>query len=234
MSKPKLCVLIPVYNEAATLAQVVEQVMAVEVDKEVIIIDDGSNDGTWQVVQDLAASWPETIKPLRHTQNKGKGAALRTASEHISGDIVITQDADLEYDPADYVRLLEPFASPDVQVVYGSRNRRRNPRSSLSFYWGGRFLSWLASLLYGANITDEATGYKLFRADLFRSLDIRSTGFEFCPEATAKVPLRGITIHEVAISYRPRSRTEGKKIRWQDGLIAILVLLRYRLFGEPR
>jgi len=224
----KISVLVPAYNEATTIAQVVERVMAVDLEKEIIVIDDGSTDGTWEIVQELAARWPGVIKPLRHRENRGKGAALRTATPHITGDVVITQDADLEYNPAEYPRLLEPFASPQVQVVYGSRNLHKNPRSSWSFYWGGRLLSWLANLLYGASITDEATGYKAFRADLFRSLDIRSGGFEFCPEATAKILRRGIPIHEVPISYYPRSRTEGKKINWRDGLAAIWMLLRHR------
>lgn len=224
----RLSVLMPAYNEAATLPHVVERVMAVPVEKEVIVVDDGSTDSTWQVIQELAARWPNAVRPLRHDRNRGKGAALQTAAGHITGDVVIIQDADLEYDPADYPRLLEPFASPEVQVVYGSRNLGRNPRSSWSFYWGGRLLSWLANLLYGSRITDEATGYKAFRADLFRRLGIQSAGFEFCPEVTAKILRQGISIHEVSISYRPRSRSEGKKISWRDGLIAIWTLVKYR------
>lgn len=228
----RLSVLIPAYNEAATLAEVVERVIAVDVEKEIIIIDDGSSDGTWDVIQELAARWPEVIVPLRHEINRGKGAAIRTAIPHLTGDVVVTQDADLEYDPCEYPRLLAPFESPEVQVVYGSRNLQRNPRSSWSFHWGGRLLSWLSNLLYGARITDEATGYKAFRTELFSSLDIQSTGFEFCPEVTAKVLLRDIPIHEVPISYQPRSHAEGKKIQWRDGLIAVWVLVRYRLCGE--
>lgn len=227
----KISVLIPVYNEVSTLAQVVERVMAVDVEKEVLIIDDGSTDGTWEVIQRLADRWPGVVKPLRHERNRGKGAALRTAIPHITGDVVITQDADLEYDPADYPRLLAPFVSPEVQVVYGSRNLQRNPRSSWTFYWGGRLLSWLVNLLYGARITDEATGYKAFRADLFRNLRWKADGFEFCPEVTAKILRQGIRIHEVPISYRPRSREEGKKIHWRDGIVAVWTLIRYRFFA---
>lgn len=229
----KVSVLIPVYNEVSTLARVVERVMAVDMEKEVLIIDDGSTDGTWEVIQELATRWPGVVKPLRHERNRGKGAALRTAIPHITGEVVITQDADLEYDPADYPRLLAPFASPEVQVVYGSRNLQRNPRSSWTFYWGGRLLSWLVNLLYGARITDEATGYKAFRADLFRSLRWEADGFEFCPEVTAKILRRGIRIHEVPISYRPRSHEEGKKIHWRDGIVAVWTLVRYRFLpGE--
>nr|HID13715.1 glycosyltransferase family 2 protein [Anaerolineae bacterium] len=174
-----------------------------------------------------------SLKIVHHEQNRGKGAAIRTALEHVTGDVVITQDADLEYDPREYPRLLAPFEDPAVQVVYGSRNLRRNPRSSWSFYWGGRLLSWIANLLYGSHITDEPTGYKVFRADLLRSLDLQSDGFEFCPEVTSKVLRRGIEIHEVPISYRPRAFDEGKKINWRDGLWAIWTLLKYRLCPSP-
>ncbi len=228
----KLSVIIPVYNEAATIAQVIERVLAVELDtteKEVVVVDDGSTDGSGAVLAALATRRPNSLKIVYHERNQGKGAAIRTALEHVTGDIVITQDADLEYDPQEYPGLLAPFEDPAVQVVYGSRNLRRNPHSSWSFYWGGRLLSWIANLLYGSHITDEATGYKLFRTDLLRSLNLQSTGFEFCPEVTSKLLLRGVKIHEVPISYQPRSLDEGKKIDWRDGLQAIWTLLKYRL-----
>jgi dolichol-phosphate mannosyltransferase len=228
----KLSVIIPVYNEAATVAQVVERVQAVKlggVEKEVIVVNDGSTDGTDAVLAPLVARWPNPLKIVRHERNRGKGAAICTALEYVTGDVVITQDADLEYDPQEYPNLLAPFEDPAVQVVYGSRNLRRNPRSSWSFYWGGRLVSWVANILYGSHITDEATGYKVLRTDLLRSLNLQSTGFEFCPEVTGKVLRRGIEIHEVPISYRPRSFDEGKKINWRDGLRAIWTLLKYRL-----
>lgn len=228
----RISVIIPVYNEAATVTQVVEQVVEVKLDdveKEIIVVNDGSTDGTDAVLDSLAARWPNPLKIVHHERNQGKGAAIRTALEHVTGDVVITQDADLEYAPQEYPRLLAPFENPAVQVVYGSRNLRRNPRSSWSFYWGGRLLSWVTNLLYGSHITDEATGYKAFRADLLRDLDLQSNGFEFCPEVTSKVLRRGIRIHEVPISYQPRSFAEGKKINWCDGLQAIWTLLKYRL-----
>ena len=227
----KLSVIVPVYNEVATVAQIIEQVLKVElgdVEKEVIVVNDGSTDGTDAVLDTLVARRPNSLKIVHHEQNRGKGAAIRTALEHVTGDVVITQDADLEYDPQEYPALLAPFEDPAVQVVYGSRNLHGNPRSSWSFYWGGRLLSWIANLLYGSHITDEPTGYKVLRADLFRSLDLQSDGFEFCPEVTAKVLRRGIEIHEVPISYRPRSFDEGKKINWRDGLRAIWTLLKCR------
>lgn len=228
----KISVIIPVYNEAATITQVVEQVLEVELDtveKEIIVVNDGSTDGTDAVLTALVTRWPNPPKIVHHERNRGKGAAIRTALEHVTGDVVITQDADLEYTPQEYPRLLAPFEDPAVQVVYGSRNLHRNPRSSWSFYWGGRLLSWVANLLYGSHITDEATGYKAFRADLLRDLDLQSNGFEFCPEVTSKILRRGIRIHEVPISYQPRSFAEGKKINWYDGLRAIWTLLKYRL-----
>ena len=228
----KLSVIVPVYNEAATVAQIIERVLKVELgdaEKEIIVVNDGSTDGTGAVLDSLVAHRPNPLKIVHHEQNRGKGAAVRTALEHVTGNIVITQDADLEYDPQEYPALLAPFEDPAVQVVYGSRNLHGNPRSSWSFYWGGRLLSWIANLLYGSHITDEPTGYKALRADLLRSLDLQSDGFEFCPEVTGKVLRRGIEIHEVPISYRPRSFDEGKKINWRDGLRAIWTLLKYRL-----
>ncbi len=229
----KLSVIIPIFNEKATLAEVVARVQAVDLDKELILVDDGSTDGSRDVLRGWEANPPaDNMKIVYHVQNQGKGAAIATGLTRVNGDVVIIQDADLEYDPQDYHALLAPFADETVRVVYGSRNLRPNPRSTFSFYWGGRLLSWVANLLYGSRITDEATCYKLFRANLLKELGIESKGFEFCPEMTGKILRRGIPVHEVPVSYQPRLWHEGKKIKWQDGLTAIWVLLKYR-FKKP-
>lgn len=235
VGKMRLSVIIPIYNEAQTVARLIEQVLAVElgdIEREIIVVNDGSTDRSRDVLERIAVRRSDLVKVYHHEQNRGKGAAIRTALEHVTGDIVITQDADLEYDPEEYPKLLALFEDPAVQVVYGSRNLRENPRSSWAFYWGGRLVSWVANLLYGSDLTDEATGYKLFRADLLRSLDLQSDGFEFCPEVTGKLLKRDVEIHEIPISYRPRSLEEGKKINWRDGLRAIWTLVRHR-FAAP-
>lgn len=228
----KLSIVIPVYNEAATVAHVIERVMAVElggIEREIIVVNDGSTDRTEEVLAEVAGRWPERVKVIHHEKNQGKGAAIRTALEHVTGDIFITQDADLEYDPEEYPKLLALFEDPRVQVVYGSRNLRENPRSYWRFYWGGRLVSWVTNLLYGSDLTDEATGYKLLRTDLLRSLELQANGFAFCPEVTGKLLRQDIEIHEVPISYRPRGLDEGKKINWRDGLEAVWVLLKHRV-----
>ncbi|HNW91952.1 MAG TPA: glycosyltransferase family 2 protein [bacterium] len=223
----RLSVIIPVYNEQTTLPELLARVRAVPVAKEIIIVDDGSTDGTREWLRDRPAVAGELV--LYHDHNQGKGMALRTGLARATGEVVIIQDADLEYDPGDYPALLAPFADPAVQAVYGSRILGHNPgRSSFWFYWGGRLLSLLTSLLYNARLTDEATCYKLFRRELIQSLPLTCTGFEFCPEVTAKLLKRGVRIVEVPIRYHPRSRHEGKKITWRDGVTAIRLLIRYR------
>lgn len=234
----KVSIIIPAFNEAETVARVVEKVIAVELEgleREIIVVDDGSTDTTSVVLEGIETRWPALVKVMRHEDNRGKGAAIRTALEQVTGDIVITQDADLEYDPREFPRLLALFEDPAVRVVYGSRNLAKNPRSSWRFYWGGRLVSCVTNLLYASDLTDEATGYKVFRTDLLRSLNLQADGFAFCPEVTGKVLKRNIKIHEIPISYRPRSLEEGKKISWRDGLKAVWVLLRQRLGrGEAR
>lgn len=224
----KFSVLIPAYNEARTLARCLEAVYGRNPgrDLEVIIVDDGSTDGTYAAA---VAAAKQGTKVLKHEKNSGKGTAIRTALAAATGDVVIIQDADLEYDPAEYAKLFKPIEDGTAEVVYGSRIL--NPdhgRSYARYYWGGRLVSWWTNLLYGSSISDEPTCYKVFKTSLLRSLDMTCTGFEFCPEVTAKILLRGIKIHELPISYHPRRIEEGKKIRWTDGVIALWTLLRLR------
>lgn len=224
----KVSVLIPAYNEAKTIAACLEAVYGRNPgrDLEVIVVDDGSTDGTYEAAK--AAAKPGTVV-LKHEKNSGKGMAIRTALAKATGEVVLIQDADLEYDPADYAKLLAPIEAGKAEVVYGSRHLAAgNERSYARYYYGGRLVSVFTNLLYGSSITDEPTCYKVFKTALLRSFDLRCTGFEFCPEVTAKTLLRGIPILEIPISYRPRRIEEGKKIRWYDGIEALWTLLRLR------
>ena len=224
----KVSVLIPAYNEARTIALCLEAVYGRNPGREleVIIVDDGSTDGTYEAAK--AAGKPGA-KVLKHENNLGKGTSIRTALAAATGGVVLIQDADLEYDPADYAALLKPFEEGRAEVVYGSRILKAdNGRSYARYYWGGRVLSWWTNLLYGSSISDEPTCYKVFKTDLLRSLELACAGFEFCPEVTAKLLRRGIIIYEVPISYHPRRIEEGKKIRWHDGVIALWTLLKLR------
>lgn len=227
----KLSVIIPVYNEDATLETLVQEVLASPYTFEIVMVDDGSSDSSYKVMQSLAAENPDKIKIYRHQKNSGKGAAIRTALGNVSGELVIIQDADLEYSPAEYGNLIKPFGDSRVMVVYGSRNLIKNPRSANSFYLGGIFLSKLTNLLYGSKITDESTCYKVFRTSLLKELKLETSGFDFCPEVTAKILKRKINIVEIPIKYSPRSKTEGKKIKWSDGAIAIWTLIKYKFKG---
>ena len=227
----RLTVIIPAYNESRTLHKCVEAVYVRNpgLDLEVIIVDDGSTDSTADVAAGLNYNG---LKYLKHPINRGKGAAIRTALAHATGDFVLIQDADLEYDPAQYTLLLEPLISGRAQAVYGSRILGSERKSTWLFYLGGRFVSLCANLLYGSAITDEPTCYKVMPLELLRSLDLQSTGFEFCPEVTGKLLKRGVKITEVPISYAPRSVSEGKKIKFRDGFTALWTLLKIKLTGR--
>ena len=225
----KLSILIPVYNEAATIARLLEKVFEVRINrinKEIVVIDDGSTDETPQILE----KYNGKIKILRHDLNKGKGSAIRTGLKETTGDLVIIQDADLEYDPNDFNKLVEPIVNNKADVVFGSRNLTSNRRSGNTYYIGGVFLTFLANLLYGTNITDESTCYKLFKASILKSLNLKCKRFEFCPEVIAKIAKRKCHIIEVPISYQPRTVAEGKKINWLDGLQAISTLIKYKFF----
>jgi len=225
----KLSVIVPAWNEAGTIAEVVRRLRAVErpdLAFEILVVDDGSTDATAAA----AASIVPAVTLLRHAENRGKGAAIRTALARATGDAVIVQDADLEYDPADLARIAARL-SEGSSVVYGSRILGGNPRSYRRYYWGGRLLTAAFNLLYGTRLTDVTTCYKAFAREALAGAPLESRRFEFCAEVTALMALRGERIVEIPIAYHPRSMEEGKKIRWHDGLTALWMMLRLRLGG---
>jgi len=222
-------VIVPVHNEESTIEEVIRQIRAVDLGdtaKEIVIVDDASTDGTPQRLEALEGK-PD-LRVLVHESNRGKGAAIRTGLASTTGDIVLIQDADLEYDPEDYPRLIEPIVDGDADVVYGSRFMGTAENMALPNLVANKLLAWSATLLFGKRITDEATCYKVFRSDVLSSFDLECERFEFCPEVTAKALRRGYRLVEVPISYRARTVEAGKKIRATDGLEAIWTLLRFR------
>ena len=229
----RLSVIMPVYNEKETIEEIIRQVKLVALDKEIIIIDDASTDGTREILKAMenksnTNDEKNKIKIIYRKRRQGKGSAIRRGLEEVSGEIVIIQDADLEYDPQDYYKLVQPIISDKARIVYGSRVLGKGKISYLSFYLGGRFLSFLTNFLYNACITDEPTCYKVFRSEVIKSINLKCKGFEFCPEVTAKVRKKGYKIYEVPIHYYPRSIEKGKKINWKDGVMAIWTLIKYR------
>lgn len=233
-----LSIIIPAYQEERTIAEVLRRVAAIDTeslgfDKEILVCDDGSTDGTVALVEAAAAA-DDRIRLVRHDQNQGKGAAIRTALATARGDYCLIQDADLEYEVDDYPALLRPLLG-GAKVVYGSRflAARRPEGMRTANYVANRTLTAAANLLYGIDITDEATCFKVFETELLRSLELRCTGFEFCPEVTAKLGLAKADIVEVPIHYRARNVAEGKKVRWTDGVEALWVLVKHRLRVRP-
>jgi glycosyltransferase involved in cell wall biosynthesis len=225
----KVSVIVPVFNERNTLVEILRRMRAVElpdgIEREIIVIDDGSTDGTRDVLKQLGDS---TVRVVMHENNKGKGAAVRTGFAHATGDYVLIQDADLEYDPDDWPRLMSPVQRGKARVVYGSRftGERRN---MLFLHWiGNRMLSLTTNVLYNTTLSDMETCYKLIERRLINSLDLRAERFDFEPEITAKLLKRGIRIYEVPISYTGREFDEGKKITWRDGFAALWTLVKYR------
>jgi glycosyltransferase involved in cell wall biosynthesis len=223
----KLSVIVPVFNERNTVAEIVRRMRSVElpVEREIVIVDDGSDDGTRDVLTQLGDS---TVRVVKHPSNRGKGAAIRTGLASSTGDAVLVQDADLEYDPEDWPKLLAPVLKGRARVVYGSRftGERRN---MLFLHWvGNRFLSLVTNVLYNSTLSDMETCYKLFQRDVLDGIQLRAERFDFEPEFTAKVLRRGIRIYEVPISYAGREPNEGKKITWRDGVTALWTLVKYR------
>jgi len=220
--------LIPAYNEAANIVEVLDRVDALPFDKQVIVVDDGSTDGT----ADLVSSRNGVL--LLRQPNRGKGAAIRSAIGHIDGDIAVIQDADMEYDPAEVPKLIEPIARGAADVVYGSRLKGGEPQRAYLFWHlvGNRFLSLLTGILYNTTLSDMETGYKAFRSEVLRSLDLRQDDFAIEPEMTAKVCLRELRVYELPISYYGRTYAEGKNITWVDGFKAVWVLISIRIRGR--
>jgi len=219
-----ISVLIPTYNEEKTIKKVINEVTKVtrKYKSEIIVINDGSTDSTSKIIKKV----PD-IKVINNVKNLGKGYSIRKGIKKAKGDVLIIQDADLEYNPQDISKLLKPFQDNSVKVVYGSRVLKNNPISHWTFNLGGRLITFITNLLFNSKITDEPTGYKLFRKSILKDINLNCRGFEFCPEVTAKIAKKGIKIYEVPVSYNPRPVTE-KKIKWYDGIAAIFYLIKYR------
>ena len=232
----KLSVLVPVYNEERTLEEVVRRVCAIQMAKEIILVDDGSKDRSREILarlkdQSERANDPlNQIKVFLQPENQGKGAAIKTAISHVTGDIVIIQDADLEYDPKDYPSLLEPIQDGSADVVYGTRFAGGGAHRVL-FFWhslGNRMLTLLSNMLTNLNLSDMEVGYKVFRAEVLKGIDLKSNRFGFEPEITVKLAKKHCRFYEVPISYHGRTYEEGKKITWKDGFAALYYMIRFR------
>jgi glycosyltransferase involved in cell wall biosynthesis len=220
----KLSIIMPVLNEAKTLPVILQKVLNVALEKEIIIVNDGSTDDTHNILEKYRNH--AGISLIRHLSTQGKGGAVQSALKQVKGDIVIIQDADLEYDPEDYAKLIAPITAGQYLVVFGTRTGPNH--SYFRYFLGGKMLTMLANILYRQHLTDVFTCYKVFSSEILKDIQIEGRGFDFDPEVTAKVVRKGIQIGQVPISYYPRSFEEGKKIRWVDGLIAAWILIKYR------
>jgi len=232
----KLSVLVPVYNEERTLEEIVRRVCAFQMAKEIILVDDGSKDRSREILTHLQEANQRANDPLNQikiffqSQNQGKGAALRTALGHVTGEIVLVQDADLEYDPADYPALIEPIQKGQADVVYGTRFAGGGAHR-VFFFWhsmGNRVLTLLSNMLSNLNLSDMEVGYKVFRAEILQGIELKSRRFGFEPEITMKLAKKGCRFYEVPISYHGRTYEEGKKITWKDGIAALYCMIRFR------
>ena len=228
----RLSIVIPVFNERATLPALLESVARVSLDKEILIVDDGSTDGTREYLKDMAQNPEEGVRIIFHDRNQGKGAALRTGFREVAGDIVIIQDADLEYDPQDYPALLKPILDGRADVVYGSRFLG-GPHRVLFFwhYLGNKILTLISNMLTNLNLSDMETCYKVFRSEVIRNLTFTSDGFAIEAEMTVKIARAGYRVYETPISYSGRDYSEGKKITWRDAFPTLWALVKHRFFS---
>jgi len=229
----KLSVVIPIYNEEQTLEELVGRVLATPFEKEVLLVDDGSSDGSRRVMEDLGRRNPDVVRCFYHEQNRGKGAALATGFAEVTGDVVLIQDADLEYDPSDYEALLRPIREGKADVVYGSRFQG-GAYVRVHLFWhsiGNRMLTLMSNMFTNLNLTDMETCYKVFRREVAQKLDIKSRSFAVEPEMTAKIAKLRVRVYEVPITYAGRDYSEGKKIGFKDGLIAVWAIVRWHFAG---
>ena len=224
----RLSIIIPVFNERATIAEVLARVLAVDIEKQIIVVDDGSTDGTFELLEEWGRHQPDWVSVHRHVMNQGKGIAVRTGLAQVRGDCVIIQDGDLEYDPRDYVRLMAPLLEGKTRVVYGSRFLGDTTRMFFRQRAGNIALTWLTNLLYGASLTDMETCYKLFARDVVCGMTLTSHRFNVEPELTATVLRQGLDIVEVPVAYTGRTYAEGKKIKFRDLVSAVWTLVRLR------
>jgi glycosyltransferase involved in cell wall biosynthesis len=235
----KLSILIPCYNEKEFVTKTIQRILDVKlnypIEKEIIVVDDGSTDKTFESIQDFITLSQQPVTVIRNQKNSGKGYSIKNALEKATGDIVIIQDADLEYDPSDYNKMLHPIIDGHADVVFGSRFVGDGPHRVLFFFHtiGNKFLTFLSNLFTGLNLTDMETGYKMFRSEILKQIHIKENRFGFEPEITAKVSrIKNIRIYEVGIAYYGRTYNEGKKIKWPDGFKAIWYILKYNIFSR--
>jgi glycosyltransferase involved in cell wall biosynthesis len=230
-----ISIVVPVYNEKNTIQLQLEKVQAVKMsfEKDIIVIDDGSTDGTRQILEDIKGSMNSSFKVIYHNQNQGKGAALKTGFKEAKGDIVVIQDADLEYDPSEYPKLIQPIIDGKADVVYGSRFKGGGPHRVLFFwhYVGNMILTTMSNMFTNLNLTDMETCYKAFKREILSKIVLKEKRFGFEPEFTAKVAKLGCRVYEVGISYSGRTYLEGKKIKWKDGIWAMWCIIKYSLFS---
>ncbi len=224
---PKLSIVVPIYNESQTIGKLLEKIVEIQQEKEILVVDDGSTDGTREILDSIRH--PE-IRIFRHSENRGKGAAVRTGFANCSGEIVVIQDADLDQDLNIIYQLVQPVLSDGAQMVYGSRFLDGRPKMKWVNYWANKFLSFLTRFLYGSKITDVETCFKVFRADVLRNIALEGNGFEFEVEVTAKALKKGFKIHEVPIKreWYEENHHDSKKLNWTDGVKAVIALLKYR------